>query len=50
MEMFTTAKLIASADTTILPLIVAGIYYYVFNLIVAVSMEKIEKKFSYYKL
>lgn len=50
MEMFTTAKLIASADTTILPLIVAGVYYYIFNLIVAMVMEKIEKKYNYYRL
>lgn len=50
MEMFTTAKLIASAQTTIMPLLVAGLYYYIFNLIVAVGMEKIEKRYSYYRL
>ena len=27
----------------------AGIFYYVFNFIVAFAMEKIEKRLSYYK-
>ena len=48
-EMFTTAKQIAAAQTSIIPLVAAGIFYYVFNLIVAVFMEFIEKKLNYYK-
>lgn len=48
-EMFTVAKQIASAQTSVVPLIGAGIFYYVFNLIVAVGMEKFEKKLNYYK-
>ena len=47
--MFTTAKQIAAAQTSIIPLVAAGIFYYVFNLIVAVFMEFIEKKLNYYK-
>lgn len=47
-EVFTLAKQIASAQTSILPLFVAGIFYYVFNLLVAFIMEKIEKKMNYY--
>ena len=31
------------------PLIVAGVFYYVFNFIVALLMERIEKKMNYYK-
>ena len=47
-EMFTIAKQISSANTTMAPLIAAGVFYYVFNFIVAWSMERIEKKLSYY--
>ena len=48
-EMFTVAKQIAAAKTTIVPLFVAGVFYYIFNYIVAFTMEKIEKAFNYYK-
>lgn len=47
-EMFTIAKQISAAQTTIMPLFVAGAFYYVFNLVVALAMEKIEKKMSYF--
>lgn len=39
MEMFTIAKQIAASKTTFVPFVVAAIFYYVFNLIVAVVME-----------
>lgn len=48
-EMFNVAKGIAAAQTTLLPLIVAGVFYYVFNFIVAFVMERIEKKLNYYR-
>ena len=48
-EMFTMAKQIAAAQTSMVPYIAACIFYYVFNLIVAVGMEKIEKKLDYYR-
>ena len=48
MEMFSIAKQIASANTTFTPLIVAAIFYYVFNLLVSVVMSACEKKMSYY--
>lgn len=48
-EMFTIAKQIAARETSIVPLMVAGIFYYVFNLIVAVVMEKVEKSYAYYR-
>lgn len=48
-EMFTLAKQIAAAQTTIMPLMTAGVFYYVFNLVVAIAMEKVEKAFSYYR-
>ncbi|HEY8423101.1 MAG: amino acid ABC transporter permease [Clostridiaceae bacterium] len=49
-EMFTAAQEIASAQASMIPFIVAGIFYYVFNYIVAFVMEYIEKKLSYYKV
>lgn len=48
-EMFTVAKQIAAAQTTIMPLFVAGVFYFVFNAVVAFVMEQIEKKLSYYR-
>ncbi|MEG1848408.1 MAG: amino acid ABC transporter permease [Lachnospiraceae bacterium] len=48
-EMFTIAKAIASAQTTMIPFVVAAIFYYIFNLIVATTMEHMEKKLAYYR-
>lgn len=48
-EMFTIAKQIASSQTTMMPFVIAGIFYYIFNLVVAIVMEKIEKKLNYYR-
>ena len=48
-EMFTLAKKIASSQTTLMPFVVAGIFYYVFNFLVAMVMERCEKKLSYYR-
>lgn len=47
-EMFTVAKAIASAQSNVLPYLAAGIFYYVFNYIVAFAMEWAEKKLDYY--
>ena len=49
LEMFAIAKALASSQTSLMPLLAAGIFYYVFNLIVAVAMEYIEKRLSYYQ-
>ena len=48
-EMFTIAKQIASAQTTMMPFVIAAVFYYVFNLIVAVVMQKVEKSMNYYR-
>lgn len=48
-EMFTIAKQVAAAKTTIVPLFVAGVFYYIFNYLVAFVMEKVEKGFNYYR-
>lgn len=46
-EMFTIAKQTAAADASIAPLFVAGLFYYVFNFLVAMMMEKIEKSLKF---
>lgn len=48
-EMFTIAKQIAASQTSFVPFVVAAVFYYIFNLVVAVVMEMIEKKLSYYQ-
>lgn len=48
-EMFATAKQIAAAETTIVPFIIAGVYYYIFNAVVAWVMAKLEKKVNYFR-
>ena len=48
-EMFTLANQIASNEASMVPFVVAGIFYYVFNLLVALVMEKFEKKLDYYR-
>lgn len=47
--MFTLAKQVAATQASIMPLFVAGLFYYVFNFIVAYIMERLEKKMQYYR-
>lgn len=49
-EMFTIGKQIANSQTSFMPFIVAGVFYYVFNLIVAFVMARVEKKMGYYTM
>lgn len=48
LEMFTIAKQIAASKTTFVPFVIAAVFYYIFNLLVAFVMKKAEKKLSYY--
>lgn len=48
-EMFTIAQRIAAKESNVTSLIAAAAFYYIFNLVVAIVMEKVEKKFDYYK-
>ena len=48
-EMFTLAKQVAAAQATILPLFIAGVFYYIFNAVVAFVMDRIEKKLNYFR-
>ena len=46
-EMFTVAKQIAAADASIAALLVAGIFYCVFNVLVAFVMGRLENRYNY---
>ena len=48
-EMFTIGKQIANSQTSFVPFIVAGVFYYLFNAIVDYVMGRIEKKLDYYQ-
>ena len=48
-EMFTIGKQIANSQTSFMPFLVAGVFYFVFNAIVDFVMGKIEKRMDYYK-
>ena len=48
-EMFTIGKQIANSQTSFLPFVVAGVFYYVFNAVVDYLMGRIEKRLDYYK-
>ena len=48
LEVFTIAKQIASAQTSMVPYVAAGIFYYLFNYLVAFMMERVERKLNYY--
>lgn len=48
-EMFRLASQMASKEASMMPFVAAGVFYYVFNLLVAVIMEKFEKKLDYYR-
>ena len=42
-EMFSIAKALAASQTNMMPFVAAAVFYYIFNLVVAVAMEWIEK-------
>jgi len=48
-EMFVAAKAIASKEQSIVPFLAAGIFYYIFNYIVAFGMEWLENRLGYYR-
>lgn len=48
-EMFTQAKNLASASTSMMPFFVAGVFYLIFSTLVAFIMDKAEKKLAYYQ-
>ena len=48
-EMFTIGKQIANSQTSFVPFVVAGAFYYVFNLLVDFGMGRLEKRLNYYR-
>ena len=48
-EMFTIGKQIANSQTSFTPFVVAGVFYYVFNVIVDYAMGRVEKRLDYYR-
>lgn len=49
-EMFTIGKQIANSQSSFLPFVIAGVFYFIFNSIVDYVMGKVEKKMDYYKI
>ena len=48
-EVFSLAKQISASQTSFLPFVIAGVFYYVANYAVAFGMERCEKALDYYK-
>ena len=47
-EMFSTAKALVASQVSMLPFVFAAVFYWVFNFIVEVVLNRIEKKPDYY--
>ena len=47
-EMFTLTKQLVAAQSSMMPFVVAAVFYYIFNFVVAWIMEWFEKKLNYY--
>ena len=48
-EMFTIGKQIANSQTSFMPFVIAGVFYFLFNAIVGWIMGRFEKRLSYYR-
>lgn len=48
-EIFSLAKQIAASQTSFMPFVIAGVFYFVANYVVAIVMERIEKSMDYYE-
>lgn len=48
-EIFSLAKQIAASQTSFMPFVIAGVFYFVANYVVALVMERIEKSMDYYE-
>ena len=48
-EMFTIGKQIANSQTSFMPFVIAGVFYFVFNAIVGWVMGRTEKRLNYYR-
>lgn len=48
-EVFSIAKQIAASQTSFTPFVIAGVFYFIANYVVAYGMERCEKALSYYR-
>lgn len=48
MELFSQAKALAASQVSMVPYVVAGVIYWVFNFIVEIVLTRIEKRMNYY--
>ena len=48
-EVFSIAKQIAASQTSFMPFLIAGVFYFVANYVVAFGMERVEKSMQYYR-
>ena len=48
-EMFSIGKQIANSQTSFMPFVIAGVFYYVFNMLVAFIMNRLENRLNYYR-
>ena len=48
-EVFSPAKQISASQTSFMPFLIAGIFYFIANYAVAFAMERIEKALDYYR-
>ncbi|HHT77138.1 MAG TPA: amino acid ABC transporter permease [Clostridiaceae bacterium] len=47
-EMFIAAKSLASTQVSVIPFIVAGVFYYLMNGVIEIGMNSLERKLNYY--
>ena len=47
-EVFSLAKQISASQTSFMPFVIAGVFYFIANYAVAFGMERLEKAFNYY--
>ena len=48
-EVFTLTKQLVAAESSMIPFVVAVVFYYIFNLLVALFFDYLEKRLSYYR-
>ena len=47
-EMFSTAKALVASQVSMVPFVIAAVFYWVFNFVVEVVLNRVEKKLDYY--
>ena len=48
-ELFRAAQTISARQFSVLPIFVAGAFYFVMNWVVSISFEKLERRLDYYR-